>query len=126
MRRPLPWLLSLLLLTGCTRLDAIPYAPPQTAATWLTIQPYAAIRIGSHEVILMQPSTTFFVYLLGALAIGAGAYFFRIRQGQRSRLWWGSALALWGAGALLAGTSYEAFSYAIKCAGRPACVWTSG
>jgi len=38
MRRPLPWLLSMLLLTGCARLDAIPAAPLQTAATWLTIQ----------------------------------------------------------------------------------------
>ena len=126
MKRSSPWLLPLLLLTGCARLDAIPAAPSQTAATWLTIQPYAAIRIGAREIILVQPSTTFFVYLLGVLAIGAGLYFFRIRQGQRSRLWWGVALILWGAGALLAGTSYEAFSYALKCAGRPACVWTSG
>ena len=115
-----------LLLTGYTRLDAIPAAPPQTAATWLTIQPYTAIEIGAHEIILVQPSTTFFVYLLGVLAIGGGLYFFRIRQGQRSRVWWGVALILWGAGALLAGTSYEAFSYALKSAGRPACVWTSG
>jgi hypothetical protein len=125
MRRSFPWLLPLLLLTGCARLDAIPASPPQTAATWLTIQPYAAIRIGALEIILVQPSTTFFVYLLGVLAVGAGLYFFRIRDGQRSRVWWGVALILWGAGALLAGTSYEAFSYAIKCAGRPACVWTS-
>jgi hypothetical protein len=125
MRRSLPWLLPILLLAGCARLDAIPAAPPQTAATWLTIQPYAAIQLGAQEIILVQPSTTFFVYLLGVLAIGVGLHFFRIRDGQRSRGWWGVALILWGLGALLAGTSYEAFSYAIKCAGRPACVWTS-
>ena len=44
MRRLLLWLLPLLLLTGCARLDAIPASPPQTATTWLTIQPHAAIR----------------------------------------------------------------------------------
>ena len=125
MRRSLPYLLPLLLLTACTRLDAIPASPPQTAATWLTIQPFAAVKIGAQEIVLVQPSTTFFVYLLGLLAIGAGIHFLRMGQGQRSRLWWGVALILWGAGALLAGTSYEAFSYALKCAGRPACVWTS-
>jgi hypothetical protein len=89
MRRPLPWLLPLLLLTGCARLDAIPYAPPQTAATWLTIQPYAAIKIGALEMILVQPSTTFFVDLLDVLAGGVGSHFSRIRQGRRSRAWWG-------------------------------------
>jgi len=125
MRCFLPLLLAMLLLTGCARLDAIPASPPQTAATWLTIQPHAAIKIGALEIILIQPSTSFFVYLLGVLAIGAGLHFFRIRDGQRSRVWWGIALVLWGVGALLAGTSYEAFSYALKCAGRPACVWTS-
>lgn len=118
MRRSLLYLLPLLLLTACARLDAIPASPPQTAATWLTIQPYAAVRIGAQEIVLVQPSTTFFVYLLGVLAIGAGMHFLRMGEGQRSRLWW-------GAGALLAGMSYEAFSYALKCAGRPACVWTS-
>ena len=125
MRRPIPWLLTLPLLAGCTSLDKIPSDPSQTTATWLTIQPFARITIASQEIILVQPSTTFFVYLLGVVAIGAGLYFFRIRAGHRSRLWWGIALIFWGVGALLAGTSYEAFSYAIKCAGRPACVWTS-
>jgi hypothetical protein len=48
-----PWLLTLPLLTVCTRLDAIPVAPPQTAATWLTSQPVSAIKIGAQEVILI-------------------------------------------------------------------------
>ena len=47
--------------------DAISYTRPQNAAAWLTIQPYAAIKIGSHEIILVQPSTTFFVYILRVL-----------------------------------------------------------
>jgi len=125
MRQTLVGFTSLLFLSACARLDSIPYRPPQTSQTWLTIQPYLQFKLAGQEVIIIQPSTSFFVYLLGLLTIGAGVYFLRIQGNQRARLWWGIALLLWGLGALLAGTSYEAFSYQIKCAGRAVCVWTS-
>ena len=113
-------------LAGCAQLDSIPYSPPQTSTSWLAIQPSIKLDLFSNSVYLIQPSTTAIVYFLGVLTLAAGLYFLRIRAQQQTRLWWGIALLLWGAGALLAGTSYEAFSYSIKCAGRDACVWTSG
>ena len=119
-------LLTLLFfLTACGRLDTIPFEPAQTPETWLQIQPFAELKLGFQKIIFVQPSTSVIVYLLGVITIAVGLYFLKIRNGQFSRLWWGIALLLWGVGALLAGTSYEAFSYAIKCAGRDACLWTS-
>jgi hypothetical protein len=126
MRRVFPCLFSIILLAGCSRLDSIPYTPIQTPETWLAIQPWVVLRLAGRNQILVQPSTSAIVYLLGLVTIAAGFYVLRIRHDQRSRLWWGIALLLWGLGALLAGTSYEAFSYQIKCLGRETCVWTSG
>ena len=125
MKRIYPFLLLLFSLSACARLDSILYVPPQTPETWLQIQPYAEIGLGAQTIIFIQPSTSIIVYLLGLLTLGVGVYFLRIRDGEQSRLWWGIALLLWGLGALLAGTSYEAFSYDIKCAGRDLCIWTS-
>lgn len=118
-------LATLFLLSACGRLDIIPYEPVQTPGTWLQIQPFAEFKLGSQNIIFVQPSTSIIVYLLGVITIAVGLYFLRTRNRQYSRLWWGIALLLWGIGALLAGTSYEAFSYTIKCAGRDACLWTS-
>ncbi len=125
MKKVLFVIMAALILTGCSRLESIPYNPPQTPESWLTIQPYLQLQIGSREILVIQPSTSAIVYLLGVIAIAAGLNFFYTRNNQSSRLWWGLALLLWGLGALLAGTSYEAFSYQIKCAGREVCIWTS-
>jgi hypothetical protein len=125
MKRILFFFLASFLLAACGRLDSIPYSPAQTPEAWLKIQPFAEFQFASQNIIFVQPSTSIIVYFLGILTIGIGLYFLHVRNGHSSRLWWGIALLLWGIGALLAGTSYEAFSYAIKCAGREACLWTS-
>ena len=108
------------------RLQSIQHPDPRlTPETWSEFQPCVTIKLASKDVILTQPSSTFFVYLLGLLTIGVGLNFWWLRGDQGSRLWWGLSLLLWGIGALLAGTSYQAFGYQIKCAGRETCAWTS-
>ena len=90
MRRSFPWLLTILLLSGSARLDTIPYTPPRTAATWLTIQPYAALKwcCGDHagpaqdDLLRLSP---------GRAGDWCRLYFFPHPAGPKSRLWWGIA-----------------------------------
>ena len=117
-------LIAMLALTACGTLESIPYSPTTSPEAWLAMQPYTELQIASKSIVVVQPSTSAIVYLLGVVTIVAGIYFFRIQEGHKSRVWWGIALLLWGVGAFFAGSSYEAFSYQLKCAGREICSWT--
>lgn len=125
MRRTILFSICLLLVSSCNRLDSILYQPKLIPESWLSIQPSVEVAWESRQFILVQPSSTIFVYLLGLVAIWTGIYFLRIQETHQSRKWWGIALLLWGLGALAAGTSYQAFSYEIKCRGQAFCSWTS-
>jgi hypothetical protein len=112
--------------SGCDRLQSLPADPPQTPQAFLAGQPFVELTLASHRVVVVQPTSTVLVYLLGVVTLAVGIRFLRTRGPHRSRRWWGVGLLLWGLGALLAGTSYQAFAYEIKCAGRATCAWTSG
>ena len=115
----------MIVLIGLNNLDSILFSPLITPETWLSSQPWITLNILSFDVIIVQPTSTFLVYFLGFLTLGIGISILSTRKDQKSLEWWGYALLLWGLGALFAGTSYQIFSYEIKCIGEPYCLWTS-
>lgn len=111
-----------LAVAGCGRLDELTYEPATTAEQWCEQRP--CFDVGTTT--LNEPLGTVLVFLLAALWIAAGLYFLGTRRRQHSRAWLGVALILGGIGAGLAGVSYQAFSYELKCAGRDLCALTNG
>jgi hypothetical protein len=111
-----------ILLAGCGRLDELEYSPATTPEQWCQQRPCVEVA----GAVLNEPLGTFLVFTLAALWIGVGVYFLVSRAGQRSRVWLGVALILGGIGAALAGISYQAFSYVLKCQGWEYCRLTNG
>lgn len=130
MKKTIPYLLmasaiALVVLLG--RTDALLAVPAQSPAAYLASMPHVSFQAFGREFVLIQPSSTAFVYLLGLLTVVLGLLFSAggRARGQRSRSFWGIGLALWGLGALAAGTSYQAFGYMLKGSGREYMLFTS-
>ena len=109
-------------LTGCGNLADLEYQPPIYSDEWCQQQPCFSVG----DAVLTQPLGTALVFLLAMLWLAAGGYFWFTRAGQKSRAWFGAALALGGIGAALAGISFQTFGYMLKCAGRQTCQLTNG
>ena len=107
---------------GGGRLAELLYEPLTTPQQWCEQRP--CITVG--DIVFNEPLGSFLVFLLAFLWIGVGVHFLWTRRGQHSRAWLGVALILGGVGAAQAGISYQAFSYALKCAGREYCLLTNG
>ncbi len=97
------------------------YEPLLSTQTYCLTHP--CVEVGS--LVISQPSSSFFVYLLALLTILVGLTFLKTVGRQQSRFWWALFLIMFGVGAGLAGTSYQAFEYIIKCRGFDYCLWTS-
>jgi hypothetical protein len=99
--------------------------PSTTPAAFLARVPHLPLSIFKRMFILIEPSSTLLVYLLGFIMVGLGIWFVATQHQSRARRYWGIGLILWGFGAIAAGTSYQAFGYELKCRGRELCQFTS-
>lgn len=122
------FLLSFLFLTslffsGCSRLDLLTW--DMTPEKWLATYSFYEVNIGPIGFILSEPSSTAIVYGLGVIILLAGIFFLKNRGSSASKFWWGIALVIWAVSTFSAGTSYQAFSYELKYAGRSIGLWTT-
>jgi len=114
-------ILTLLGVSSCRNIERLHHTPPVLPAGWCQHQPCWTCK----NIIINQPSSSILVYLLSALTLWIAYYFYKTRNGQKSRYWWAISLLLGGLGAVAAGTSFQAFAYEIKCAGKAICSLTS-
>jgi len=91
--------------------------PLITPQEYLSSKPYIEVF---NRWIVIVPSSTIIVYVLGIQIIILGHLFFKEKQKL-----WGTSLFFWGVGTILAGTSYQGLGYELKCNGQLYCLFTS-
>ncbi len=116
-------LLSSFILMGCSGVETLLVQPNMTPAQWCDGMP--CVNLMGTNLIMNQPFSSFLVYFLALMWLWAAWRFWKTRKGNTSKGFWSLSLLLGGVAALLAGTSYQAFGYELKCAGRDLCIWSN-
>lgn len=91
--------------------------PNITPVDFLNSRPFTVLF---KKWVLIVPSSTIIVYLLGLLILYIG-----LNLVNKEKQIWGASLIFWGIGTILAGTSYQGFGYELKCFGNEFCQFTS-
>jgi hypothetical protein len=113
------------LLSGCKRLDTLPYSPLVTPAQFLRDQHWVRVNLCGHAFIWSQPISSFIVFFVSFYAMYTGYRLFRALPLSYAKRFWGIGLMLTGMGAFFAGISFQALGYEIKCSDREYCTLTS-
>jgi hypothetical protein len=77
-----------------------------------------------YGLIIQQPSSFIFVLLLALITCLLGLEYI-IHRKSKFHLYLGINFVFWGIGAFLAGLSYQAFGYYVKCVGFEYCLFTN-
>jgi len=114
---------TVFLFVSCSRLDNLTW--DVSADTWLATHSYTRVQTLGLDFILAEPSSTIIVYGLGLILLLASFLTLRKKEKSTARTLWAVGLFVWGISTFAAGTSYQAFSYELKCAGRAISLWTT-
>jgi hypothetical protein len=117
------WVVLTLSLTSCSRLEQL--QSDNTPQQWLASHSHIVVKTGPFDFVFAEPSSTILVYGLGLVLLWAAWRFSVHKKDSRSGKLWALGLFVWAISTFSAGTSYQAFSYEIKCAGNDLCNWTS-
>lgn len=111
--------LSFFMFTAFGKVGTLLMSPVMTTQDYLAQWPTYTFG----NIIIQQPSSSIIILVLGLLTIALGVHYL-LRQSTPFVFWLGINFIFWGLGALLAGISYQAFGYYLKCSGLTACLFT--
>lgn len=113
-------IISFIVFIQFNQLNLLLIQPIVNGEMFLTLYPFITIN----NLIIQQPTSTFFIFLLAIITVGLGFYYLKNKNNKFS-LWLGINFIFWGSGAFLAGLSYQAFGYYLKCNGVESCKFTN-